>query len=180
MRDVCAEPRGLAPPSAAVPVSLPEPPRAMKHWIAKPALTPEQRRGWGLMIFCARATRGLRMTRRSKQTVLLARRAPTIKRWSLDARSEEQSPYSFWRNRGIRRPSPGLMARPGVPVGGRVRKRAQWKINQPPSLKRTSELGRKRRECPGALLARRTRTIGMCSFDARSKGQPWPLPKERY
>ncbi len=30
-------------------------------------------------------------------------------------------------------------------------------------------------ERPGALLARRTRTIGMCSFDARSKGQPWPL-----
>ena len=32
------------------------------------------------------------------------------------------------------------------------------------------------REWPGALLARRTRTIRMCSFDARSKGQPWPLP----
>ena len=33
-----------------------------------------------------------------------------------------------------------------------------------------------RGERPGALLARRTRTIRMCSFDARSKGQPWPLP----
>jgi hypothetical protein len=33
-----------------------------------------------------------------------------------------------------------------------------------------------RREQPGALLARRTRTIRMCSFDARSKGQPRPLP----
>ena len=32
------------------------------------------------------------------------------------------------------------------------------------------------RERPGALFARRTRTIGMCSFDARSKRQPWPLP----
>jgi len=32
------------------------------------------------------------------------------------------------------------------------------------------------RKRPGALLARRTRTIRMCSFDARSKGQPWPLP----
>ena len=31
-------------------------------------------------------------------------------------------------------------------------------------------------EWPGALLARRTRTIRMCSFDARSKGQPWLLP----
>jgi len=31
-------------------------------------------------------------------------------------------------------------------------------------------------ECPGALFARRTRTIGMCSSDARSKEQPWPLP----
>ena len=29
---------------------------------------------------------------------LLARRAPTIKRWSLDARSEEQSAYSFWES----------------------------------------------------------------------------------
>jgi predicted RNase H-like HicB family nuclease len=31
------------------------------------------------------------------------------------------------------------------------------------------------RERPGALLARRTRTIGMCLFDARSRGQPIPL-----
>ena len=31
-------------------------------------------------------------------------------------------------------------------------------------------------ERPGALLARRTRTIKLCSFDARSKGQPRPLP----
>ena len=36
------------------------------------------------------------MMLRSRQTVLLARRAPTIKQWSLDARSEEQSAYSFW------------------------------------------------------------------------------------
>ena len=34
-------------------------------------------------------------------------------------------------------------------------------------------------ERPGALLARRTRTVKLCSFDARSKGQPWPLPYER-
>jgi len=32
------------------------------------------------------------------------------------------------------------------------------------------------RERPGALLARRTRTIRMCSSDARSRGQPCPLP----
>ncbi len=31
------------------------------------------------------------------------------------------------------------------------------------------------REWPGALLARRTRTVEQCSFDARSNGQPWPL-----
>ena len=31
-------------------------------------------------------------------------------------------------------------------------------------------------ERPGALLARRTRTMKRCSFDARSKGQPRPLP----
>jgi hypothetical protein len=36
--------------------------------------------------------------------------------------------------------------------------------------------GKDEREWPGALLARRTRTIRMCSFDARSKGQPRPLP----
>ncbi|MEK7351962.1 MAG: hypothetical protein AAB177_13895, partial [Nitrospirota bacterium] len=48
-------------------------------------------------------------------------RAPTIKRWSLDARSEEQSAYSLWERWGIRRPLPGRMARLGVPVGGRVR-----------------------------------------------------------
>jgi hypothetical protein len=57
------------------------------------------------MIFRARATRGLRKMRGSRQTVLLARRAPTIKRWSLDARSEEQSAYSLWGCWGIRRPS---------------------------------------------------------------------------
>ena len=33
-----------------------------------------------------------------------------------------------------------------------------------------------KRERPGALLARRTRTFRKCSFDARSKGQPRPLP----
>ena len=32
------------------------------------------------------------------------------------------------------------------------------------------------RERPGALLARRTRGLGRPSFDARSRGQPWPLP----
>ena len=66
----------------------------------KPGRPPARgkRRGWSPMIFCARATRGLRWMRRSRQTVLLARRAPTIKRWSLDARSEEQSAYSFWES----------------------------------------------------------------------------------
>ena len=46
---------------------------------------------------------------------------------ALDARSEEQSAYSLWASGGIRRPSPGQMARLGVPVGGRVRMlRASW------------------------------------------------------
>jgi hypothetical protein len=39
---------------------------------------------------------------------------------------------------------------------------------------------RKGRERPGALLARRTRTVKLCWFDARNKGQPWPLPLEKY
>ena len=41
----------------------------------------------------------------------------------------------------------------------------------------TRGLRRMVRERPGALLARRTRTVKRCSFDARSKGQPWPPPK---
>jgi len=36
----------------------------------------------------------------------------------------------------------------------------------------TRGLRRMGRERPGALLARRTRTVKRCSFDARSKGQP--------
>jgi hypothetical protein len=47
-------------------------------------------------------------------------------------------------------------ARPGKALVGR----AQWKINQPPSLER------ERASLEGACL----------SFDARSKGQPRPLP----
>ena len=90
---------------------------------------------------CSRNARH-QMMRGSRQTVLLARRAPTIKRWSLDARSEEQSAYSFWESRGIRRPSPGLMARPGVPMGGRVRKlRALEDQSAPIPGDRISELG---------------------------------------
>ena len=45
-----------------------------------------------------------------------------------------------------------------------------------PRARATRGLGRMRRERPGALLARRTRTVKRCSFDARSKGQPRPLP----
>jgi hypothetical protein len=40
----------------------------------------------------------------------------------------------------------------------------------------TRGLRRMGRERLGALLARRTRTVKLCSFDARSKGQPRPLP----
>ena len=36
------------------------------------------------------------MMRGRRPTVLLAHRAPTIKRWSLDALSEEQSAYFLW------------------------------------------------------------------------------------
>ena len=45
------------------------------------------------------------------------------------------------------------------------------------SARATRGLRRMGREWPGALLARRTRTMKRCSSDARSKGQPWPLPK---
>jgi hypothetical protein len=45
-----------------------------------------------------------------------------------------------------------------------------------PRARATRGLRRMKRERPGALLARRTRTMKRCSFDARSKGQPRPLP----
>ena len=59
---------------------------------------------------------------RSRQTILLARRTRTIRQCSSDARTEGQSGDSFGGDAEQRRPSPGLMARLGVPVGGRVRK----------------------------------------------------------
>ena len=58
----------------------------------------------------------------SSQIILLARRGRTIGMCSLDARSEGQSGCSPEGEVGKpRRPSPGQMARLGVPVGGRVR-----------------------------------------------------------
>jgi len=59
----------------------------------------------------------------SRQTILLARGTRTIRLCSLDARSEGQSGDSpEGEVRKIGRPSHGLLARLGVPVGGRVRK----------------------------------------------------------
>ena len=49
-------------------------------------------------------------------------------------------------------------------------RRAQWKIIQPPSLRYNEQAWKDGKERRGALLARRMRTIKMCSFDARSKG----------
>ena len=46
----------------------------------------------------ARATRGLRRMRREWPGALLARRAPTMKRWSLDARSKGQPGRSLNRD----------------------------------------------------------------------------------
>jgi len=58
----------------------------------------------------------------SSQTILLARRTRTIKQCSSDARREGQSGCSPDDEVGkIGRPSPGVLARLGVPVGGRVR-----------------------------------------------------------
>src|SRR6266513_4623631 len=71
------------------------------------------------------ARRGVSLSRGqvSRRTILLARRTRTIKLCSSDARSEGQSGRSPGGEVGkIGRPSPGLMARLGVPVGGRVRK----------------------------------------------------------
>ncbi len=60
--------------------------------------------------------------------------------------------------------------------------RAQWKINQPPSPEeKASELGGIicNLAAVGIHLTAPHETgvgKGRCSFDARSKGQPWPLP----
>ena len=66
-------------------------------------------------------------------------------------------------------------ARSRTPLVGR----AQWKINQAPSLREDERAWRREGERPGALFARRTRTIGMCSFDARSGsfGKMWSLDR---
>jgi len=75
------------------------------------------------MLSCARATRGLRRMVRERPGALLARRTRTVKLCSFDARSQGQPwPLPYREIKRIRRPSPGLMARLGVPVGGRVRK----------------------------------------------------------
>ena len=75
--------------------------------------------------------------------------------------------------RGLRRPSLGLLARLGVPVGGRVRRmRAVEDQSAPIPEEITSELGSMGREQPCAILARGTPTMKLWSFDARSKGQP--------
>ena len=69
---------------------------------------------------------------------------------------------SFARaTRGLRRPS--LDARSRRPI-------------RPPSIESEQSRKEQKREQPGALLARRAPTIKRWSLDARSKGQPWPLP----
>jgi hypothetical protein len=59
-------------------------------------------------------------------------------------------------------------------IEGRERKRSGRTPTLLPCSPRA--LRRMKRERPGALLARRTRTMKLCSSDARSRGQPWPLP----
>ena len=76
-----------------------------------------------------------------------------MRQCSLDARSEEQRGPPF--------------------QGGYGKKMAQWAAF---GARATRGLRRMRRERQGALLARRTRTMKRCSSDARSRGQPWPLP----
>jgi hypothetical protein len=70
----------------------------------------------------ARATCGLRRIQGSRQTVLLARRAPTIKRWSLDARSEETICLLPLGKLGESEgPRPGKWHVSSCPVGERMR-----------------------------------------------------------
>ena len=53
-----------------------------------PFLLTEQRKGWSLIIFlCSRNARPQNGEKRESRHSLYARRGPTIKQWSLDARS---------------------------------------------------------------------------------------------
>src|SRR5437016_7956786 len=42
------------------------------------------------------------------------------------------------------------------------------------NLKSYKKRGKRKESSQGALFARRTRTMKLCSFDAHSRGQPWP------
>src|SRR5207253_5424300 len=53
----------------------------------------------------------------------------------------------------------------------RMLKKVGWGSWDDPRARATRGLRRMGRERPGALLARRTRTMKLCSFDARSEGQ---------
>ncbi|NOT23321.1 MAG: hypothetical protein HOP22_11465 [Nitrospiraceae bacterium] len=48
-------------------------------------------------LLCSRKT-WLQKDARGRATILLARRAPTMYRWSLDARSEERFACPLWKN----------------------------------------------------------------------------------
>ena len=47
---------------------------------------------------CSRNAQLQKGLRGSRQAILLARRAPTVKRWSLDARSKGQPGDSLWKD----------------------------------------------------------------------------------
>jgi hypothetical protein len=74
------------------------------------------------------------------------------------------------RGRGL--PSLGLMARLGVPVGGRVEKlRAVEDQSAPIPERERASLEGWERSRQTILRARRTRTMRQCSSDARTEGQ---------
>ena len=62
------------------------------------------------------------------------------------------------------------------PQKGLVRRAAVGATWVPCRDETVRKKGEREKERPGALLARRTRTMKRCSSDARSRGQPWPLP----
>ena len=83
------------------------------------------------MIFCARATRGLRIVWRERPGALLARRTRTIKRCSSDARSKGQPRPLPPRNAyESGRPSLGLMARSGKSIAKQSEGRAGENVCQ--------------------------------------------------
>jgi hypothetical protein len=106
-------------------------------------LLAERRRGWSLMIFCARATRGLRMVGGEQPDHPSCSQNAHDEAMLVRAVSKGQSGYSpYGQRRENQKAPPGLLTHLGVPVGARVRKlHAMEDQSAPIPKEKTSTLG---------------------------------------